>query len=202
MRIKEAHIFVGDLTFINKETFLTKIWKKLRGIKYKVTPNPNVINESALFIGRGYTKYQAIHVLNTKFGDPNKDVNLIFADKRDKRFPLTFRLDEYNGKTPKNNYDKEQKKLIKELTVAIKGCAVQAVFHLDEDIKPFVLGIVINLFRVSGIDYIQDGLEQYLNAIKNNKDNLRISGLSGFRKNSIWLWRLLEMKVLSTYTLT
>lgn len=109
MRIKEAHIFVGDLTFINKETFFTKKWKKLRGIKYKVTPNPNVINESALFIGRGYTKYQAIHVLNTKFGDPNKDVNLIFADKRDKRFPLTFRLDEYNDKTPKNNYDKEQK---------------------------------------------------------------------------------------------
>ena len=182
MRIKEAHIFVGDLTFINKETFFTKKWKKLRGIKYKVTPNPNVINESALFIGRGYTKYQAIHVLNTKFGDPNKDVNLIFADKRDKRFPLTFRLDEYNDKTPKNNYDKEQKKLITELTVVIKGCAEQAVFHLEEDIKPFQTWESHK--SISGFNggYIQDGLEQYHEEIKRNKENLRITGLSGLGK--------------------
>lgn len=181
-RIKEAHIFVGDLTFINKETFLTKFWKSLRGIKYKVTPNPNVINESALFVSRPFMKYQAIHILNTKFGDPNEDVNLIFADKRDKRFPLTFRLDEYNDKVPKNNYDEERTNFISNLTVAIKGCAEQAVFHLEEDIRPFHTW---NSHKsISGFEgsYIREGLEQYLNEIKNNKDNLRISGLSGLGK--------------------
>lgn len=181
-RIKDTHIFVGDLTFINEETFLTKIWKKLRGIKYKVTSNPNVINESALFVGRPFMKYQGIHVLNTKFGDPNKDVNLIFADKRDKRFPLTFRLDEYNDKTPKDKYDTERINFIGNLTTAIRECAEQAVFHLGEDIKPFLTWESHK--SISGFDggYIQDGLEQYLEKIKGNKENLRISGLSGLGK--------------------
>lgn len=181
-RIKKCHIFIGDFTFINQENWFTKIYKKIFKIKYKITPNPNVLNEYSRFLGRDFMEYQGFCVLNTKFGDPNTDVNLMPADMRGRRFPITFRLDEYNDKTPKDKYDKERTNFIRNLTVAIKECAEQAVFHLDEDIKPFRNW---NSHKsISGFwgSYIQDGLEQYLNAIKNNKDNLRISGLSGLGK--------------------
>ena len=83
-------------------------------------------------------EYQGFCVLNTKFGDPNTDVNLMPADMRGRRFPITFRLDEYNDKTPKDKYDTERTNFIRNLTVAIRECAEQAVFHLGEDIKPFL----------------------------------------------------------------
>lgn len=51
-----------------------------------------------------------------------------------------------------------------------------------EDIKPFLTWESHK--SISGFDggYIQDGLEQYLEKIKGNKENLRISGLSGLGK--------------------
>ncbi len=101
---------------------------------------------------------------------------------RGRRFPITFRLDEYNDKTLKDKYGKERTNFIKNLTVAIRECAEQAVFHLGEDIKPFLTWESHK--SISGFDggYIQDGLEQYLEKIKGNKENLRISGLSGLGK--------------------
>ena len=181
-RIKKCHIFIGDFTFINQENWFTKKYKKIFKIKYKITPNPNVLNEYSRFLGRDFMKYQGFCVLNTKFGDPNTDVNLMPADMRGRRFPITFRLDEYNDKTPKDKYDKERTNFIKNLTVAIRECAGQAVFHLEEDIKPFQTWESHK--SISGFDggYIQDGLEQYLEEIKRNKENLRITGLSGLGK--------------------
>ncbi|MGP1477924.1 MAG: hypothetical protein ACTTJK_10775, partial [Phocaeicola sp.] len=181
-RIKKCHIFIGDFTFINQENWFTKIYKKIFKIKYKITPNPNVLNEYSRFLGRDFMEYQGFCVLNTKFGDPNTDVNLMPADMRGRRFPITFRLDEYNDKTLKDKYDKERTNFIRNLTVAIRECAGQAVFHLEEDIKPFQTWESHK--SISGFDggYIQDGLEQYLEEIKKNKENLRITGLSGLGK--------------------
>ena len=181
-RIKKCHIFIGDFTFINQENWFTKIYKKIFKIKYKITPNPNVLNEYSRFLGRDFMEYQGFCVSNTKFGDPNTDVNLMPADMRGRRFPITFRLDEYNDKTLKDKYGKERTNFIKNLTVAIRECAEQAVFHLGEDIKPFLTWESHK--SISGFDggYIQDGLEQYLEKIKGNKENLRISGLSGLGK--------------------
>lgn len=181
-RIKKCHIFIGDFTFINQENWFTKIYKKIFKIKYKITPNPNVLNEYSRFLGRDFMEYQGFCVLNTKFGDPNTDVNLMPADMRGRRFPITFRLDEYNDKTLKDKYDKERTNFIRNLTVAIRECAGKAVFHLEEDIKPFQTWESHK--SISGFDggYIQDGLEQYLEEIKRNKENLRITGLSGLGK--------------------
>lgn len=181
-RIKKCHIFIGDLTFINQETCFTRFCKKIRGIKHKTTPNPNVLNEYSRFLSRDFMEYQGFCVLNTKFGDPNVDVSLMPVDMRGKRFPITFKLDEYNAHISKEKYDKERSGFIKALTEAIKECAKQAVYHLGDDIKPF------NTWErhksLSGFDggYIQDGLEQYLEKIKGNKENLRIIGLSGLGK--------------------
>ena len=181
-RIKKCHIFIGDFTFINQENWFTKIYKKIFKIKYKITPNPNVLNEYSRFLGKDFMEYQGFCVLNTKFGDPNTDVNLMPADMRGRRFPITFRLDEYNDKTLKDKYDKERTNFIRNLTVAIRECAGKAVFHLEEDIKPFQTWESHK--SISGFDggYIQDGLEQYLEEIKRNKENLRITGLSGLGK--------------------
>lgn len=186
-RIRKCHIFIGDLTFINKETFITKTWKRIRGIKYKITPNPNVINESALFASRPLMDRQGIHVLNKVGGDPGKDVTLMFVDRRGKRFPISYCIEEYNKNTPKEKYEKVQKDLTTALTIAITECTQQAIFHLDEDIKPFLTWK--GHYEISGFDggYILNGLEPYLEDIRSNNDNLRICGLSGLGKTRMVL---------------
>ena len=186
-RIKKCHIFIGDFTFINQENWFTKIYKKIFKIKYKITPNPNVLNEYSRFLGRDFMEYQGFCVLNTKFGDPNTDVNLMPADMRGRRFPITFRLDEYNGKMLKDKYDKERTNFIRNLTVAIRECAEQAILHLDEDIKPFLTRE--RHYEISGFEggYFVNGLEQYLQQIQGNKENLRICGLSGLGKTRMVL---------------
>ena len=186
-RIRKCHIFIGDLTFINKETFVTKTWKRIHGIKYKITPNPNVINESALFASRPLMDRQGIHVLNQVGGDPGKDVTLMFVDRRGKRFPISYCLEEYNKNTPKEKYEKVQKELTTALTIAITECTQQAIFHLDEDVKPFLTWK--GHYEISGFEggYIVNGLEQYLQQIRDNKENLRICGLSGLGKTRMVL---------------
>ena len=181
-RISKCHIFIGDLTFINQETRIIKFLKKIFGIKHKTTSNPNVIRESSLFMARPFMKYQGFYVLNSVFGNPVEDESQMFFDQRGKRFPLSFALKQYTDNVPELIYQKEQKKFISALTGAIRECAEQAVFHLGEDIKPFLTWESHK--SISGFDggYIQDGLEQYLEKIKGNKENLRISGLSGLGK--------------------
>lgn len=155
--------------------------KKIFGIKHKTTSNPNVIRESSLFMARPFMKYQGFYVLNSVFGNPVEDESQMFFDQRGKRFPLSFALKQYNDNVAEV-YEKEQKEFISALTGAIKECAEQAIFHLDEDIKPFLSWN--GHYEISGFDggYIVNGLEQYLQQIKENKENLRICGLSGLGK--------------------
>lgn len=185
-RISKCHIFIGDLTFINKESIIIKFLKRF-GIKHKITPNPNVIRESSLFMARPLMKYQGFYVLNSVFGNPVEDESQMFFDQRGKRFPLSFALKQYNGNVSDPVYQKEQKKFISALTRAIKECAEQAVFHLDEDIKPFLTRE--SHYEISGFEggYIVNGLEPYLQQIRGNKDNLRICGLSGLGKTRMVL---------------
>jgi len=181
-RISKCHIFIGDLTFINQEPIIIKFLKEIFCIKHKTTSNPNVIRESSLFMARPLMKYQGFYVLNSVFGNPVEDESQMFFDQRGKRFPLSFELKQYNNNVSELVYQKERKDFISALTGAIKECAQQAIFHLDEDIKPFLPWESHKL--ISGFDggYIQDGLEQYLEEIKRNKENLRIIGLSGLGK--------------------
>lgn len=180
-RISKCHIFIGDLTFINQEPMIIRWLKKIFGIKHKTTSNPNVIRESSLFMARPFMKYQGFYVLNSVFGNPVEDESQMFFDQRGKRFPLSFALKQYNDNVAEV-YEKEQKEFISALTGAIKECAEQAIFHLDEDIKPFLSWN--GHYEISGFDdgYIVNGLEQYLQQIKENKENLRICGLSGLGK--------------------
>ena len=186
-RISKCHIFIGDYTFINQESAITKLLKKLQGKKYKITPNPNVIRESSLFMARPFMKYQGFYVLNSVYGDPGEDDSLMFFDQKGKRFPISFKLKEYNDKTPKDSYQEEQQVFISSLTEMIKECAKQAVFHLEADIKPFYNWDGHK--SISGFEggYIVNGLEQYLQQIKDNKENLRICGLSGLGKTRMVL---------------
>ena len=180
-RISKCHIFIGDLTFINQEPMIIRWLKKIFGIKHKTTSNPNVIRESSLFMARPFMKYQGFYVLNSVFGNPVEDESQMFFDQRGKRFPLSFALKQYNDNVAEV-YEKEQKEFISALTGSIKECAEQAIFHLDEDIKPFLSWN--GHYEISGFDggYIVNGLEQYLQQIKENKENLRICGLSGLGK--------------------
>lgn len=186
-RISKCHIFIGDLTFINQEKPIIKWLKRKFGIKHKITPNPNVIRESSLFMARPFMKYQGFYVLNSTFGNPVEDESQMFFDQRGKRFPLSFELTQYNDNVSKHIYQKEQEKFISALTGAIKECAEQAIFHLDEDIKPFLTRE--RHYEISGFEgrYINYGLEQYLQQIQENKNNIRIIGLSGLGKTRMVL---------------
>ena len=186
-RISKCHIFIGDLTFINQELMIIRWLKKIFGIKHKTTSNPNVIRESSLFMVRPFMKYQGFYVLNSVFGNPVEDESQMFFDQRGKRFPLSFALKQYNDNVSDPVYQKEQKKFISALTEAIKECAEQAVFHLDEDIKPFLTWK--SHYEISGFEggYIVNGIEPYLQQIRGSKDNLRICGLSGLGKTRMVL---------------
>lgn len=186
-RISKCHIFIGDLTFINQEKPIIKLLKKMLGIKHKITPNPNVIRESSLFMARPFMEYQGFYVLNSAFGNPVEDESQMFFDQRGKRFPLSFELTQYNDNVSKVIYQKEQEKFISALTGAIKECAERAIFHLDEDIKPFLSWN--GHYKISGFEggYINYGLEQYLQQIQENKNNIRIIGLSGLGKTRMVL---------------
>ena len=186
-RIDKCHIFIGDLTFINKECKLLTELKKRLGIKHKTTPNPNVIHESSRFMGRPLMEYQIFHVLNSAFGTPAEDPNQMFFDQRGKRFPLSFYLTQYNKDIPKDTYQEEQNRFINALTDAITECAKQAILHIDEDIKPFRTWVGHK--KISGFSggYIADSLEEYLEKIRKNKMNLRIYGLSGMGKTRMVL---------------
>ena len=186
-RISKCHIFIGDLTFINQEPMIIRWLKKKIGIKHKTTSNPNVIRESSLFMARPFMKYQGFYVLNSAFGNPVEDESQMFFDQRGKRFPLSFELTQYNDNVSKVIYQKEQEKFISALTGAIKECAERAIFHLDEDIKPFLSWN--GHYKISGFEggYIYYGLEQYLQQIQENKNNIRIIGLSGLGKTRMVL---------------
>ena len=186
-RISKCHIFIGDLTFINQEPMIIRWLKKIFGIKHKTTSNPNVIRESSLFMARPFMKYQGFYVLNSAFGNPVEDESQMFFDQRGKRFPLSFELTQYNDNVSKVIYQKEQEKFISALTGAIKECAERAIFHLDEDIKPFLSWN--GHYKISGFEggYIYYGLEQYLQQIQENKNNIRIIGLSGLGKTRMVL---------------
>ena len=161
--------------------------KKKIGIKHKTTSNPNVIRESSLFMARPFMEYQGFYVLNSAFGNPVEDESQMFFDQRGKRFPLSFELTQYNDNVSKVIYQKEQEKFISALTGAIKECAERAIYHLDEDIKPFLSWN--GHYKISGFEggYINYGLEQYLQQIQENKNNIRIIGLSGLGKTRMVL---------------
>lgn len=146
-----------------------------------------MINESALFAARPEMDRQGIHVLNTLFGNPKEDVRLMFVDKRGKRFPIEFFLDEYNSNTPKERYEKERKAFVSALKVAISESADQALFHLDADIAPFVTWERQRKMSSFEGGYISTGLEKYIEEIRQNKDNLRVCGLSGLGKTRMVL---------------
>ena len=186
-RISKCHIFIGDLTFINQEPMIIRWLKKKIGIKHKTTSNPNVIRESSLFMARPFMEYQGFYVLNSAFGNPVEDESQMFFDQRGKRFPLSFELTQYNDNVSKVIYQKEQEKFISALTGAIKECAERAIYHLDEDIKPFLSWN--GHYKISGFEggYINYGLEQYLQQIQENKNNIRIIGLSGLGKTRMVL---------------
>lgn len=198
-KLNSCHIFIGDMTIVNKEGIFAKIGRIISQKKYKASPNPNVIHESATFMARPDMKKQAIHVLNSVFGNPKDDVRLMFVDKRGKRFPIDFGLKEYNDNTPKEQYAKEQKKFVSALADAIKDCAEEAILHLDADIAPFLTWELH--YKNSGFEggYIGQGLQDYLTQIRSNSENLRICGLSGLGKTRMVLEAFRDTSVKHLY---
>ena len=83
-KIENCHIFIADMTIINNDG---------ASAKTKYTPNPNVLLEYGQVIAH-IGKSQIISVLNSKFGSPHNDPELIPFDIRSDRFPIEYSINE------------------------------------------------------------------------------------------------------------
>lgn len=109
-RISKCDIFICDLTIVNKYYKVEKAFRKLFKKKYKYYVNNNVYGELNAAIAQIESEF-VIQVLNSEFGDPNKNPELIPFDTRFRRFPLNYKLPE---KYKKEDYD-EAKKIFRKI---------------------------------------------------------------------------------------
>lgn len=77
-RIDNCHIFIGDVTLLIKRIDLRN-YARGYGIKYKITPNPNVINVLSRFRARTDMGYLWLTVMNNLNGDLTEDERLMFV---------------------------------------------------------------------------------------------------------------------------
>ena len=174
-RIKECDIFIGDLTIVNSyfkiEKFIRKILKK----KLIYQPNSNVLIE----YGRALVcpgEESVIGVMNIIYGKPN----LLPFNINQKRWPEQYTLNRSKDK------EKACMDLTKKLEDAIRLAALEAIKKTNSRYKPF-----IRFSEHKKEPKNQEGfydnkfIRDVQRKIIENKDNIRILGLSGLGKTRI-----------------
>jgi len=183
-RIPSCDIFIADLTIINSHLIDKKLpyemviqYKKL----YPPFPNSNVALEYGIAYSNISSK-QIIGILNSTFGSPKDESDVLPFDIRHFRFPIEYKLNEEN----KTEIKKIEKELTNDLVKAIELCALAAIENRDTKYKPFMVWknwaneIQDNKFYTN--QKIEELKKQIFDLIKNKNGNLRILGLSGLGK--------------------
>lgn len=196
-KIKQCHIYVADFTIETKFTYLRHLLRK--HCKFDLRSNVN----GSVLIEYGHAKVclgddSVILVMNTINGNPNKIPDLLPYDCRQNRNPILFEINKTNFKENEkedqkyNDFKQQQQRLIDELAGAIKLAARSAIKNIYNHFQPFIS--CEKAFNESS--YRTDfkwtnELVQIKDAIQNNKEIMRIVGLSGLGKTRLVLEALL-----------
>jgi len=180
-RISDCDIFIGDLSFVNAYSCLEKIIRKVSRKKLQYFINNNVygeFNRALSCLGWEHV----IGVTNIVYGDPNENELLIPFDTRGKRFLITYEL--------KNEKNKEKAliELTKKLENAIRLSALAVIEKGKSKYRPFIqFSEHIREPRNQERFFENDFIANVKQEIFDNKQNIRILGLSGLGKTRIVL---------------
>lgn len=182
-KIENCHIFIADMTIINNDG---------ASAKTKYTPNPNVLLEYGQAIAH-IGKSQIISVLNSKFGSPHNDPELIPFDIRSDRFPIEYSINE-EIYTDKEKREKEKNELTKHLSGALDITISKIIREQEDKYKPFKtweqwrewrdeISIESEFIENKKTKEIRDIIMKEIN--NPNKLPIRITGLPGMGKTRI-----------------
>ena len=179
-KIENCHIFIADMTIINNDG---------ASAKTKYTPNPNVLLEYGQAIAH-IGKSQIISVLNSKFGSPHNDPELIPFDIRSDRFPIEYSINE-EIYTDKEKREKEKNELTKHLSGALDITISKIIREQKNKYRPFKtweqwkdeINIQNEFIENKKIKEIRDTIMKEID--NPNKSPIRITGLSGIGKTRI-----------------
>ena len=178
-RIENCDVFIADLSIVDSYSKLELFLRKLRKAKTKRGPNNNAFGEYNKALA-SHSDEQVITIMNYLNGNPKDDNSLIPFDVRERRFPIGYLL-----KTNKDA-EKVRSSVISQLEIAIKGSALSAIQNAQSKYHPFIThNEQQKQIRDSGGFIQTDELCAFQKQIRDNKENIRLIGLSGLGKTRI-----------------
>lgn len=183
-RIDNCDIYIADLTIERLFSRFEKWWLTRNGKQLRSNPNTNVMNEIGRARGKKSSE-QIILLMNTINGNPNENMPI---DLSTLRYPITYLLKQDKKGNNDKIYDTTKQKVINSLKEAIKKSAKAAIDNLEKKLLPFINWKTHKEQAKFDGGYIwNDTLKELRTNILNNKNILRINGLSGLGKTRLVL---------------
>ena len=178
-RIENCDILIADLSIVDSYSKLELFLRKLRKAKTKRGPNNNVFGEYNKALA-SHSDEQIITIMNCLNGDPKDDNSIIPFDVRERRFPIGYLL-----KTNKDA-EKVRSSVISQLEISIKASALSAIQNAQSKYHPFITYNEQQKWIRELGGFIQTNeLCAFQKQIRDNKENIRLVGLSGLGKTRI-----------------
>ncbi len=194
-KINNSDIFIGDVSVVNKPLAEKKslLQKGIIWLNSKVNPtseirplqNTNVFNEHG--IAREILGLERIiSVLNSAYGDPTEDADVIPFDTRHLRWPISYEYSQNNG----DQKEKIKQALINDLANAIKSIIKTENIRQRDEFTPFEVYTlwekVLNPdIPFVGQNILKDEIEQIRKTAATQKQSLRVLGLSAIGKTRL-----------------
>lgn len=134
-QINECHIFVGDMTIVQRLCERAEFLRNKKGLYFRYSPNCNVYGEFNRALGKHVDFWkQSILLMNDANRSVCDDKDVIPFDTRELRWPIIFSLKDDSEESKR----KEKQKLLKVLPDNLVRCAREALNHIDCRYKPFI----------------------------------------------------------------
>lgn len=178
-RIDNCDIFIGDLTITNSHPRILEFLKNNSDIPYKFSPNSNVYGEYNWAFSKHGSK-AIIAVMNTFYGDPKKNPQIIPFDIRQKRFPFSYYCDS------EMQIEEASLKLISFFENAIRESILKIIDDERYRYIPFITFAEHKKEYIPKCEYCSNAsLDVFKNNILNNDSNIRLLGISGIGKTRL-----------------
>jgi hypothetical protein len=182
-RIPNCDIFIADLSIVNKLPDNIMDTMKAQSIDYRLIPNSNVMIEFGI-ANRSVGPKKIIFVMNSEYGSPKADAEILPFDIRAFRWPIEYKYNEASEE------GKVRKSLVGSLTRAIKETALYAVQNYQQKYRPFMTWQKWTEFVPQTQPYASnEKLDKIAtdirNALTKDKANIRFLGLPGLGKTRI-----------------
>lgn len=134
-QINECHIFVGDMTVVQRLCERAEFLRNNKGLYFRYSPNCNVYGEFNRALGKHIDFWkQSILLMNNANRAVCDDKDVIPFDTQGLRWPILFSLKDDSEESRRN----AKQELLKVLPSNLVRCAHEALKHIDCRYKPFV----------------------------------------------------------------